>query len=222
MFNFSDPQNPYVLTGTGRKIFVLNPRPDDIDLMDIGIPLTREPRYAGHSRFPFSVAQHSLVVAGLVSFRCEREGLGFNPHIHLQALLHDATEAYLKDIPKPVKLTMQLMMPEGQKSPYDILEERWNAAIMQHFGLESNHHVFVKDADLMACAAEKRDIMPYDATPWEGISDLNPSESLVTQRKKEEDVLETFISTARLLLFAIEGIKKRELEGEKPSENSLH
>jgi uncharacterized protein len=80
-------------TYSGRKIFPLAARVSEIKIEDIAHALSNICRFAGHTNLFFSVAQHSVLVAELSNNKME-------------GLLHDATEAYLVDIPRPVKLAL--------------------------------------------------------------------------------------------------------------------
>lgn len=84
-------------TVSGRKIDVSNPNPDDIVIEDIAWALSRMPRFSGHSipYVPYSVAQHCIQVAEELKEHGSR--------IQLLGLLHDAAEAYINDLPSPVK-----------------------------------------------------------------------------------------------------------------------
>lgn len=88
----------WIQTYTGRTVDVFAPQPEDIDLLDIAHALSHMCRYAGHCKTFYSVAQHSVYVAEIV------KGLGAGPAIQRYALLHDASEAYLVDIPHPIKI----------------------------------------------------------------------------------------------------------------------
>src|SRR5690606_26745918 len=81
-----------IRTFTGQYINVFDPKPDLIRIEDIAHALSQMPRFGGHLPVFYSVAQHSLACAHKVSSRNA-----------LAALLHDASEAYLMDIPKPIK-----------------------------------------------------------------------------------------------------------------------
>ena len=81
-----------IATRSGRVIDFLKPDPAQIHLQDIADGLSKAPRYAGHTEKPWNVLQHSLLVAHLVS-----------PGNRLHALLHDAPEAYLCDVPSPAR-----------------------------------------------------------------------------------------------------------------------
>lgn len=79
-------------TVSGKKIDLTSPDPDQIIVEDIAHALFKIPRFNGHIEEQWSVGHHSLGVATLVSDQYK-----------LEALLHDATEAYLCDIPSPLK-----------------------------------------------------------------------------------------------------------------------
>lgn len=77
---------------SGKIIDLNNPRPEDITIEDIAYSLARILRFNGHLKHQISVARHSCLVADLVP-----------EYLALPALLHDAHEAYLGDIVRPVK-----------------------------------------------------------------------------------------------------------------------
>lgn len=84
-------------TFTGREFWPMDPRAADVDIEDIAHALSMQCRYAGHGLQFYSVGEHSVRVAGWLSFTGEPRST------ILQGLLHDATEAYLVDVPRPVK-----------------------------------------------------------------------------------------------------------------------
>lgn len=79
-----------IATFTGRLVNPLNLKDSDIDILDIAHSLAMTCRYRGHCTSFYSVAQHSVLVSRMVPCR-------------LRALLHDAAEAYLCNIPGPEK-----------------------------------------------------------------------------------------------------------------------
>ena len=116
-----------IRTYSGFYIDPLNPDPGAIDIRDIAHALTNQCRFAGHTQRRFSVAQHSIMVADSV------------PQEHkLAALLHDASEAYLLDIPTPVK---------AQLSGYMEAEDRLMQVIAKKFGFAYPLHMSIKAAD---------------------------------------------------------------------------
>ena len=82
----------YLSTYTGKKFYPYDPRPEQICIEDIAHGLSMLCRFAGQCRFFFSVAEHSIAVAHLLP-----------ANLKLFGLLHDASEAYLADLPRPVK-----------------------------------------------------------------------------------------------------------------------
>ena len=84
-----------ILTYTGRTFWPLDPRPEDIDVRDIAHALSLQCRFSGHCREFYSVAQHSCLVAEAAA--------QVNLAYALPGLLHDASEAYLIDLPSPLK-----------------------------------------------------------------------------------------------------------------------
>ena len=84
-------------TVSGRKIKVTDPDPSTIEITDIAWALSRMPRFSGHSipYIPYSVAQHCIQVA--------KDLAEYGPAMQMHGLLHDAAEAYINDLPSPVK-----------------------------------------------------------------------------------------------------------------------
>jgi len=103
-------------TFSGRKFWALDPRPEDIYLEDIAHALSMQCRFAGHCKEFLSVAQHSINVS-----------LVTPPPLQLLALLHDAPEAYLTDVPRPLKKHL----PQ-----YRDLEGRWLVAVCDRFNIQ--------------------------------------------------------------------------------------
>lgn len=87
----------WIQTYTGAKFWPMDPRAAELNIRDIAHALSMQCRYAGHCIRFYSVAEHSVLVA-----RYLREQ-GHRPDVVLAGLLHDATEAYLVDVPRPVK-----------------------------------------------------------------------------------------------------------------------
>lgn len=146
----------WILTNSGKHFDFADPRPDQIDILDIAQGLANECRYAGQCRVFYSVAQHSYLASQIV-----------NPRRALEALLHDAAEAYCKDIPRPLKY----MLPD-----YQAIEERVESAIRERFKLPAQMSPEVKRADLILLATERRDLMPADDTPWPILEGIIPLE----------------------------------------------
>lgn len=140
----------YILTHTGRKFYPMQPHFLDVDIVDIAHALSQQCRFTGHTKEFFSVAQHSISVA------CQFHW-GRDPLLALVGLLHDAPEAYLADVSTPVKHAL---------TNYEDIEAGLWRAIAERFDLPAHWLHFVKHADLVALATERRDLMPYHHEEW--------------------------------------------------------
>lgn len=131
-----------VHTFSGRSLHLQAPAPDAIDITDIAHGLSLQCRFAGQIGVFYSVAQHSV----LCSYMCE-------PADALAALLHDAAEAYMSDVPRPAK---ELAGMQG----YIACEKHLTAIILQRFGLSGRlpHSVLV--ADDVLCLHEAHEFFP--------------------------------------------------------------
>lgn len=133
----------YLQTYTGLHFYPADPQPDQICMEDIATALSRESRFAGHTNEFYSVAQHSVMVSDIVVAL---------PAYKLWGLLHDASEAYLKDLPWPVKT----LCPE-----YKVMERRLMRIIVGKYGLSWPQPRAVGRADLIALATERRDLLGH-------------------------------------------------------------
>lgn len=135
----------WITTHTGLHFDYIKPNPDAIYIRDIAIALSRECRFTGQSQKFYSVAQHSVECSYIVP-----EPFKF------EALLHDAVEAYCKDIPSPLKK----LLPDYQK-----IENNIDSVIRKKFNLPLTISAEVKRADLIMLATEHRDIA-NDGKEW--------------------------------------------------------
>lgn len=137
----------WLATNEGRIIDLLNPDPAQITIEDIANNLSKLCRFNGQLKGFFSVAQHSLHVAELVP-----------NELKLQALLHDASEAYICDIPTPFKRMLGVA--------YTDVEHRLQVAIGQALGCDlSELHTLVKQADRIMVVSE-RDMLQSVPMKW--------------------------------------------------------
>ncbi len=144
----------WILTRTGRRFDLLQPCPSQVFVLDIAHALAHLCRFNGHASRHYSVAQHSLVVASIV------------PAEHkLAALLHDATEAYVGDMVRPLKQ----VMPE-----YKQIEQRIWLAICERFDIAPELPECVREADMIALATERAQLMPDHPGEWECLAGITP------------------------------------------------
>jgi hypothetical protein len=140
---------PYILTATGKQFWFDDPKPEQICIEDIAWALSNLCRYTGHCRYFYSIAQHSYMASLIVPER-----------FALEALLHDAAEAYICDINAPLKQ----LLPD-----YKVIEARVEKVIAAKFGISYPLSPTVKAADMRMLATEKRDFMQPDPTPWPSV-----------------------------------------------------
>jgi hypothetical protein len=136
----------WIQTFTGGAFWPLDPRVEDIRIEDIAHALSMLCRYNGHCTRFYSVAEHSVYVSRLVA-----------PEHRLAALLHDASEAYLADVPRPVKPLLQ-----GYAEIEAIIERK----VAERFGLVWPWAPEIKQADLAVFHDEKNQIMAPEPAPW--------------------------------------------------------
>ena len=130
-------------TFTGKKFWPLNAREEDICIEDIAKALSQKCRYTGHSCFFYSVAQHCVHA----SEHCE------DPR---WALMHDAAEAYLPDVSRPIKSAIH---------GFEETEERLLRVIASKFGLEFPFPDSVHEVDDRMLVTEWYYLMPAATNP---------------------------------------------------------
>lgn len=136
---------PWIETYKGIKFSFLDPQPEQVEIEDIAHSLANQCRFSGHTSVFYSVAQHSIEVAR------------HSGELLLTGLLHDASEAYIHDIPSPVKPHLP---------GYAEMEDRIMQAIAKRFGIVWPLPQIVKDADHMCLKAEARGLLPSKGGDW--------------------------------------------------------
>lgn len=147
VLNLADPDREvWMQTRHGRKFYPLNPRSEEVYIDDIAAALSKLCRYGGHCKWFYSVAEHSVLVSYCV------------PAEHaLAALLHDAPEGYIVDMPRPIKHRLR---------GYAEIEDRIWHAIAPRFGLPVDLPACVKEADNNVLLAEREQIMEVTGEQW--------------------------------------------------------
>lgn len=134
----------WIHTFCKKRFDYLRMREEDITIYDIAQALSNVCRYGGHCSF-YSVAEHSLNVSHIVPEK-----------FALEALMHDATEAYLGDLPRPLKR----LIPE-----YRRIERELDSVIRKKFKIQQEHSQQVKIADDVMLATEASRF-GYDIEEW--------------------------------------------------------
>ncbi len=144
-------RGPYLQTVSGRWVNPFDPHPDQLDPGDIARALANQCRFGGHSRAFYSVAQHSVIVSRLVEER------GGDAEDVFAALMHDASEAYLGDMPHPLKHRSPL------GAAFKEAEEHLERAIRDRFAIRPDVPE-IKRADRALLATERR---AFSAETWD-------------------------------------------------------
>ena len=144
----------WIQTFSGGQFDLANLEFTEIDILDVMHALSNTCRFSGHCCEFYSVAQHSVMVSYLVP-----------KHLAFEALMHDAAEAFLTDIPAPFKP----MMPD-----YVAHEKRVHRCIADQFGLAYEIDPLIKQADMVALATERRDLLFKTNDVWDCLKGVNP------------------------------------------------
>lgn len=142
-------------TSSGKGLDLLNPDPDVIDLKSIALGLSRQSRFAGQGKKFYSVAEHSLLVFHLSRGYLDQEVL--SEAEQKLALMHDAHEAFIRDISAPLKKHL----PD-----YNQVTKRLDIAIEKRFNLDSFENKNVDRIDKLALSIEVPRIMNYQKDNW--------------------------------------------------------
>jgi len=140
--------NAWIQTISGRKFPLAEPDPNQIDIEDIAHALSMLCRFNGHCTQFYSVAEHSVHVSHEI-----------NDDLALAGLLHDAAEAYLGDVPSPLKKEL---------SQFKTFEHRMEMAIGTRFNIDPEllSCAELKRADLQLLVDEKQALMITPTEPW--------------------------------------------------------
>ena len=143
----------WMQTYTGGRFYPTNPSPDDVNLVDIAHALSMSCRYNGHVDRFYSVAEHCVLLSYAAS-----------PENALWALLHDAAEAYIGDMVRPLKV----QMPQ-----FRALDDLVTGAIMTRFGLPTTMPDEIRDLDTRILLDEKTELLGSSGE-WSTTRGLQP------------------------------------------------
>ena len=156
---------PTITLASGKIFDFLDPHGSEFDIEDIAHGLAHVCRYAGQCRHFYSVAEHSILVSETVS------------EFKLEALLHDAAEAFIGDVTRPLKQ----LLPEFKR-----IEANVEHAIIERFRLDPAFRSVVKTADLRVLAAEQAQVMAPGTDAWAKEAGVVPADVTVRYLSPEE------------------------------------
>lgn len=169
----------YMETYTGRKFNPAQPKVEDIHLEDIAHALSKICRFGSHLDVHFSVAQHSLICLDVA------KDLGLDDELQLYVLSHDFSEAYLGDVPRPLKI----LLPEYKK-----IEENVQDAITQFLGLSplsTGDKEIVKQIDNLALHYEGKYLTSNIGNWIDGL--IAEGETYVIERERFDEQLVSIV-----------------------------
>ena len=140
---------------SGKYFDLANPKPDQFEFADIAVALSRLPRFNGQCGADYKVAEHCCRCA----FQSELDGCGNDEY--LAVLMHDAAEAFVGDMTRPLK---------GLIGPlYSAIEKAVQNAIGERFGIDFQRHAaLIKEIDNAMLIAERRHWFTADGVEWAG------------------------------------------------------
>lgn len=177
--------SPFIETFTGESFHPLNPTQGSIWIEDIAHHLSNQCRFSGATRVHYSVAEHSVRVSLLLKEWGEDEDVQF------WGLMHDASEAYLVDLPTPLKQNSAI----GEI--YRVAEKRLMREICTRFSMNEVQPARVTLADAVLLATEVRDLMPGEPAHWEKLM-VRPHGSVIVPWS-QKDAEAVFLSRFHLL-----------------------
>lgn len=177
----------WISTYTGRQAYPMDLRPSEIHVADISHSLAMQCRYTGHCRNFYSVAEHSVLMAR----HFIKTGMA---EYALPALLHDATEAYLTDVPRPIKHFL---------IGYKEAEAKAWLAIAERFGVDPilSSHVHQADARILNDEVAQNMVTPLAGWGLPNPEPLGVTLQYWTPAEAEREFLDEFwalIETGRM------------------------
>lgn len=154
--------NNTIKTYAGHYFDLVNPTPESVDIVSIANALSKVCRFGGHTPKFYSVAEHLLHCVDVASQH------GIEGKALQAVILHDAAEAYIGDVVKPLKV----LLPE-----FAVIEARIEAVIGQRFRVSfEEHHETIKRFDRMMLKTEKQQMWPEDAEKWNGFGGVESAD----------------------------------------------
>lgn len=177
---------PTILLGSGTYFDFDNPEGSELTIEDVAYGLAFQSRFSGQcvsrrtgKRVYYSVAQHCIIMAGHAE-----------PGNKMAALMHEVGEATCGDMSSPLK----------SKCPdFKAVEKRCEAAGLQHFGVRTPSHAYIKHLDLCMLATEQRDLMPVNGDTWGTVEGRRPFEAEIFPWQDPHGAAEAFLETYHAL-----------------------
>lgn len=145
-------------THTGLQFWPANPTPETINIFDIAHALALKCRYGGHTKTFYSVAEHAYSLA------CYARYIKLPVEIQFHLLMHDCSEAYLPDVPRPIKHFFTDLL---------LMEKNLDRMIRDRFGLGHDLPIQLKEFDSRIIRDERQQCLFKSGNKWQ-TDDLKP------------------------------------------------
>ena len=155
----------YIELYSGVPYFFMDPNSHDYEIEDIAHSLSMQCRYGGHTRVFYSVAEHCVRLADYT-----RDNINNNPRYVRTALLHDAGEAFLVDIPRPIKN----LLPDYKKieAPIEMaVATQWD---LMYDPKQGGWPEWLRQLDMRICRDERKQLLSPDSKNVWGIDKMEP------------------------------------------------
>ena len=175
-----------ILTSEGDYLDILEPSPAHYKIEMIAASLSKLCRFVGQCKYPYTVAQHCLLVVDILEHQLR------SPYLALEGLLHEGPESVLGD----VNTMLKRLLPE-----YKRIEHRHESVIALTYDLDTSPdaRATVKRADLIALRYERETLLPATSLQWRYLQNVPAYEGKFRIRQSrpkvdESDFLKSFQS----------------------------
>lgn len=134
----------FIGTYTGVEFTFLDPKPEQVNIEDIANALSNLCRYSGHVKTFYSVAEHSIILSDYIMNKYDNADMAFT------ALMHDASEAYIVDVPRPIKPYLKGYM-EMEDKIQKVISEKFGVTPMKEYPqvLEADTNIVADEASVL-------------------------------------------------------------------------
>lgn len=164
--------NPWIRVHSGKRFHLLNPKPSEMDIQDVAWSLSHQNRFYGHTKRPYSTAEHCCRACDIVA-----------DEFKFPTLMHDAGEVFCGDVSSKLKA----LLPD-----YKRIEKRIEEVVAKKWKMPFPFPPEVKRADLIMLATELRDLVPHGT--WNDLPYKPLTEKIVpwSPEKARQEFLKRF------------------------------
>lgn len=172
-------KGPTILLYSGTYFNFERPHETPVTIEDVARGLSHICRFAGQCPTFYSVAEHSVHVSRIVP-----------PELAWDGLMHDAAEAFIGDVAKPLKVLLD---------DYAVIEARVESAIAAQFAFSHPTPPDVKRADIQMLRLEQKELMANDHN-WEWTKGYEPPSGVCIECLYPDDAMALFLARAAEIL----------------------